>query len=76
MIFSIFYISKNTYFEKHLRTTASVNTRAAAYYLQNLLWPVNQSRKLPIRLTYFTNVVEVIVFWVYQKFLKTKVKNI
>ena len=34
----------------------------AAYYLQNLLKSVNQSRKLPIRLIYFTNVVEVIVF--------------
>ena len=34
----------------------------AAYYLQKLLSPVKQRKKLPIRLIYLTNVVEVIVF--------------
>ena len=40
----------------------------AAYYLQKLLLPVNQRTKLPIRLIYFANVVEVIAFCANQKF--------
>ena len=38
------------------------------YYLQILLKPVNQSKNLPIRLTCFTNVVEVIAFQINQNF--------
>ena len=53
----------------------------AAYYLQNLLQPVNQNRKLPVGLIYFTTVVEVIAFRANQKifnlttYRKTKQKQ-
>ena len=63
----LFFKDEHSYKQNILANKANFFPGVACY-LQNLLSPVNQSRKLPIRLSYFTDIVEVIVFWAHQKF--------
>ena len=61
----LFFRDKNSYKKAPL---VLIFFLEITYYLQILLKPVNQSKNLPIRLTCFTNVVEVIAFQINQNF--------